>query len=602
MAPMSVLVLVAILVIAMTLILSNRLRPDIVALGVALSLGLTGLITHSEALSGFSQPVIFTLMGLYVMTQGLTRRGATRLITTALQRSGAMGEGALLLATMVGAATLSLLMNNVAVAAVMLPSVIEASRRTRVPASRLMMPMAFATSFGGMATLLTTANLVTGAALASAGYRPFGLLDFASVGVPVVLAALAYMMLVGRRVLGSLPASRPMEDPTGLGLPEQYGVGERLGLLVLPAGPARIPATLRDAGLGARFGSTVIALVRAGKVQWSPAPEASLLAEDKLLIVGQSSAAEPLIAEGWRQEGPAAAARELDSYEGQWVEVLIPPRSPYLGRTLRDIGFRGRFEANAIALWRDQASRRTELGDIPLAAGDALLVQAGPGAMARMRGDAGLIVLRSEGVPPINRLQAALSAAIVVGTLLVAALEVLPAGFAMMLGFLLTVITRRITMEEAYRAIDWRVIVIVAGMLPLSVAMTRTGLAATLGEAVVGALSGFGPLAVGIGLLVVTLVLTQVVSSQVVAILMAPVAISTAVHLGVDPRAMAFYVALGASCSFLTPTAHPVNIMVMGVGGYRPADYARVGAGLTLLVVAIIAFVTPLAWPFVITR
>lgn len=590
--------LIIILLVAVCLILSNRLRPDVVALGVALSLGLLGIITPEESLSGFSHPATLTLMALFVITQGVTRRGATRLITSTLARLGAASERRLLLATMAGGALLSFFMNNVAAAAIMLPPLNDAASRARVPPARLMMPLAFAASLGGMATLLTTGNLVVGAALRDAGFRPYGLLDFALVGLPVVAVGIVYMLVAGRRLLASAPGDAM---PPNAPLPElaaQYAVHDRVAQFRVRSDSPLAGKTLDEIGIGSRLGVTALAIIRRGRFSWSPSGQDVIRADDGLVVVGRPERTEQLRGPGFTPESPAAALRKLEDGGPAWLELILAPRSRYAGQTLRQLGFRRRFEASVVAIWHRGQPIRTDVANIPLAFGDALLVHAGPRSLSLLRADPELLVLRAETPERIKPAGAALSAFIFAATLVIAAAGWLPTSEAMMLGLLATVLTARISMDEAYRAIDWRVVFTVAGMLPLSVAMTRTGLAAEIGKAAVVALAGLGPLAVGAGMLVATILLSQVMSSQVVAVIMAPIAIAAAGTLGVDPRAMAMYAALGSSCAFLTPTAHPVNLMVMGAGSYRALDYARVGAGLTIAVVAVILLVTPLVYRF----
>ncbi|HRA53156.1 MAG TPA: SLC13 family permease, partial [Thermoflexales bacterium] len=263
--------LIVILVAAVILLLANRLRPDVIALAVALALGLTGVVTPEESMSGFSHPAVLTLMALFIISQGVTRRGATRLITTTLSRLGQGDETRLLVATMAGSAFLSLFMNNVAAAAVMLPPVSDAAARARVPAARLMMPLAFATSLGGMATLLTTGNLVVGAALREAGYRPYGLLDFALVGVPIILAGLLYMLTVGRRTLAGLSAvdALTLPDPRPE-LTVQYALRERVVQYRIGPEAALLGKTLGQCEFGSRLGLTVLAVQRRGRFVWTP--------------------------------------------------------------------------------------------------------------------------------------------------------------------------------------------------------------------------------------------------------------------------------------------------------------------------------------------
>ena len=591
--------LIIILVVAVALLLSNRLRPDVIALSVALALTLTGVTTPEASLSGFSHPAVITLMALFIVTQGVTRHGATRLITAALGRFGRGSERRLLLATMALSAFLSLFMNNVAAAAVMLPPVRDAAERAKTAPARLMMALAFATTLGGMATLLTTGNLVVGAALLAAGFRPYGLLDFALVGLPVAVAGIVYMLTVGRRQLarvggdGALAAPEPPVE-----LATQYALHDRIAQFRIgPASPFA-GKSITDSEIGARFGLTALALIRRGRFIWTPLPEEVIRDGDGLVVVGRPDRTALLAGKDTDAEPATLALKELAAGGPAWLEVVLPPRSRYAGQSLRQLGFRSRYEANVVAIWHAGRPIRTDLADIRLEYGDALLIHAGPRSEALLRGDPEVLLLRAEQAERLNFAGAGLSALILAATLLVAAAGWLSPAVAMLLGVLATVLTRRISMDEAYRAIDWRVIFVVAGMLPLSIAMTTTGLAARAGAIVVGTLSGFGPLAVAGGLLVATVLLSQVMSAQVIAVIMAPVAIGAARALGVDPRAMAMYVALGSGAAFLTPTAHPVNMMVMGAGNYRASDYARVGAGLAVVVALVIVLVTPLVYPF----
>ena len=597
--PFRMIPLLIILLAAVALLLANRLRPDVIALGVALALGLTGVVTPEESLSGFSHPAVLTLIALFIITQGVTRRGATRLITTTLSRLGRGDETRLLAATIAGGAFLSLFMNNVAAAAVMLPPVSDAGARARVPPARLMMPLAFATSLGGMATLLTTGNLVVSAALREAGYRPYGLLDFALVGLPVALAGGLYLLTVGRRLLAGLsPDSALVLAEPKPELTVQYALSERVAQFRIGPEAALAGQTLGQAALGSRLGLTVMAIQRRGRFIWTPGPEEVVRGGDALVVVGRAERTSQVSGVGITTESAGAALAELAAGGPSWVEVVLPPRSRYAGQTLRDLGFRGRYEANVVAVWHGGRSVRTDVANLALQDGDALLIHAGPRGLRLLQQDPEVLVLRAEQPERLNPGGAALSAFILAATLVVAAVGWLPPTEAMMLGVLATVLTRRISMDEAYRAIDWRVIFVVAGMLPLSIGMIRTGLGAEAGRLVVMALSGFGPLAVAGGVLATTLLLSQALSAQVVAVIMAPIAIGAARALGADPRAMAMIVALASGAAFLTPTAHPVNLLVMGAGNYRASDYARVGFGLAILASIVILIVSPIVYPF----
>ena len=306
--------LIIILIAAVVLLLANRLRPDVIALGVALALGLTGVVTPEESLSGFSHPAVLTLIALFAITQGLTQRGATRLITSALSRLGRGDETRLLVGTMVGGAFLSLFMNNVAAAAVLLPPVSDAAARARVPPARLMMPLAFATCLGGMATLLTTGNLVVSASLQEAGYRPYGLLDFVLVGLPIVVAGILYMVTVGRRLLSRL------SDVDALAAPEpkpeltvQYALRERVVQFRVGPEAAIVGKTLGQSELGSRLGLTVMAIQRRGRFIWTPGPDEAVRSGDALVVVGRAERTSQVAGPGIVVESPDQALAELEA-------------------------------------------------------------------------------------------------------------------------------------------------------------------------------------------------------------------------------------------------------------------------------------------------
>lgn len=269
-----------------------------------------------------------------------------------------------------------------------------------------------------------------------------------------------------------------------------------------------------------------------------------------------------------------------------------------MGQTLKQLHFRQRYGANVIALWHGGRSFRTDQADLPLQFGDSMLVHANQESITLLQSDPDYLVLRVNRAEPLRKGRNGLALGIVAAAIFVSAIGLLPTPEAMMLGALAMVVTGCLSMDEAYRAVEWRAIFLIAGMIPLSIAMQQTGAANAIGNALVMGLSRFGPLAVAAGLLMVATLLTQVMSGQVAAVVMAPIAISAAQIIGADPRSMSMYVALGCSISFLLLTAHPVNVFVMGAGGYKPSDYPRVGALLTVIVIVVVLLITPLVMGF----
>lgn len=573
---------------AFVLMLSNRLRPDAVAWLVAVALGVLGIVPAERIFEGFSSAAVITIIGISILAHGLHRSGATRWLSTALERLSRGGEAGMVAAVMSAAALLSLVMNNIAAAAVILPSAAEAIRRQKLAPSRIMLPLALGTELGGMATLLTTGNLIVSAALVAAGAQGYGLLDFVAIGGPITLVGIGFVALIGRRLLPRRDVLMPMpsEEPTALS--EAYALAERLNALRVRADSPLAHASLAQSGIGSRFGMSILAVVRRGRLIHAPSPDLQLRPDDVLLAIGRRERAEQATALGLVLEETHAFAHALRESAASWVEVMLAPRSRAVGQTLRQLRFRARFGATVVAIWHGGRSVRTDLADIPLEFGDTMLVYGSARALTLLQSDADFLVLRaSRPEDRFSRRRALLAAGIVAFALGAAALNVASVPLAMMGGALALVLARCLTLEEVYRAVEWRAVFLIAGMWPLASALVQSGLADAVGRAVVSALAQGGAMSVGAGLLVTTALLGQIISGQVSAVVLAPIAIGAANALGVDPRALAMFVAVGSSITFLTPAAHPVNAFVMGPGNYTAADYPRIGLPLTVLVIGL---------------
>jgi di/tricarboxylate transporter len=279
------------------------------------------------------------------------------------------------------------------------------------------------------------------------------------------------------------------------------------------------------------------------------------------------------------------------------MEVVLSPHTTLVGRTLRDLHFREKYGLHVLAIWRQGRAYRSQLRDMPLQFGDALLLYGPREKLMLLGSEPDFLVLTQEAQEP-PRLDKAPVAAIVMAAVLVPViLGWVPISIAAVTGAALMVLTGCLTMDEAYRFIEWRAVFLIAGMLPLGVAMEQTGTAQFVAEGVVSAVGRFGPLAMLAGLYILTTLATQVMPNAAVAVLLAPIALSTATDLGISPFALMMVVAVAASASFLSPVAHPANVLIMGPGGYRFADYIRVGLPLTIVVLVVVLLVLPLFWP-----
>src|SRR4051794_32510245 len=542
--------LLGIVGIALALILSNRLRPDLVALLVLLALGLGGLLTPEEALAGFARPAVITIVGLFVITATLERTGVVQWLADRLAQLSGTSERRMITVFMGTGALLSLVMNNIAAGAVLLPAAVSVARQAKVRESRLLMPLAFGTLLGGTATLFTTANIIVSGSLQAQGQRGLTMLDFLPAGGAMVLTGMAYMLLIGRRLL-------PSRESVGRAallrtdLTQTYQLTERLWEVRVHADSPLVDQPLAASVIGTRLGVTVAAIWHGREARIPPAPTDVIAAGDILLVLGREERVRQLEAQrtligryGYHRPSGSDLSVHL-------TEVVIAPRSPAIGQTLKELRFRTKFGLTTVALWRAGRSYRTDVGDFPLQAGDAVLMVGAPGRIALFSEEPGYIVLNGAqpAVPAPHK--ALWAVAITSVVLLLSAAGLVSTAEAMLAGAAALVLTGCINMEEAYRAIEWRVVVLIAGMLPIGTALVETGLAGRIGQAFTATLAPAGPLALIAGLYLFTIVLAQLVGGQVTALIVGPIAGSAAVQVGGQPNAAGGAVAVGRPAPIL---------------------------------------------------
>jgi di/tricarboxylate transporter len=368
----------------------------------------------------------------------------------------------------------------------------------------------------------------------------------------------------------------------------------------VPVGSALNGKSLAESTLRERYNLTVVAIERNGQVTLSPPPNKTVLQGDVILFAGNLDELRQRDVEPFFEILPSRDWREqdLESAAIVVVETVLAPRSSLFGQTLRQAHFREKYGMTVLALWRGGRQRRTGLADLPLQFGDALLLQGPRERLQVLQTEPDLIVLgngqeEARLIPDKGRL----ALIIMVATLALATINSTLVAEVMLGGALLMVLVKVLSMDQAYQAVEWKSIFLIAGMLPLGIAITKTGAADLLAQWLITFLGPAGPLALLGGLFILTTLLTQAMNGAAVAAIMAPIAIQTAQNLGIDPRSLAMGVALATSMAFITPLGHAVNILVMGPGGYRFQDYFRVGLPLTLLLFAVIIFLLPLFWP-----
>jgi di/tricarboxylate transporter len=591
-------ILLAVVAIPLLLVMINRLRIDIAAVGMAVSLGGLQFLGFGvlgpgnspgdaiKAISGFSQPVVITLISLFILTRGLEISGVTRWLARQIVRIGGKNENLLIALFAALTALLSLFMNNLTAGALVLPSAMEASRRSGIRPSKLLIPVAYGSLLGGSATYFTTANIIMSDLLriARPPQAPLHIFDFTPTGGLIALAGILFLGIWGKRIL---PDREPAVEQaiarrTGSELETLYQINERLWAGRVLDQSVLINQSIKDSQIGKMFGVTVAAIRRNHHGVLLPKPNQTISGGDVLLIIGREekiSAMKPLGLDIFPESQNGQSALQGISY----LEIILAPHSQLESKTLKQIGFRQKYGISVIALKRLSRSYRTEVGDIPLNMGDSLLAIGKPENVPALRKSPDFILLEADDNDrPVDKRQAFVTIFLAI-TAIAASIAGVPIYLAMLGAAVLTLLLKGLPVEEAYRSVEWQAVFLIAGMYAVSQAMVQTSLAALLGKNIITLAQPFGPLGVAAGAYLLTALLTQVMGGQVTALVTGPITISAAISMGVNPQAVAVATAIGCSASFFTPMAHPVNILMVAPANYRFSDFIRAGWLLTLL-------------------
>lgn len=784
-----ILLVLGILLAVIAVLVTEIMPLEVLAMLVLGVLAVTGLVSPTEALAGFSNPAVVTIWAVFILSGGLTRTGIANILGRNLLKVAGTGDARIILLIMVIAGGLSAFMNNVAVAALMLPVVMDIARKTRKSPSILLMPLAFGSLLGGLTTMIgTPPNILVSEALRTNGLTPFGLFDFTPVGVIVMVVGMLFMTFVGIRFL---PKYQPFASE-GEGEEQfisQYRIQDRLFRIHIPKKSAVIGLTLASSNLGSRFGLNVVGIKRGRQTLLAPDAAEIIQGDDELIVEGrldriqemnnwgqllaenissestvllgfgmqvaevQLSGNSPWLGKtlselGFRNRyslnvlkiarvdreislnikaqqlragdvlvvhGPAVKIKELatedgilgpvvlddeevrDKYEREkdirlfsipttsrllgmtvsesclgdaldvqilailredksaivpasgvifepgdrlvvsgmsdlvgvllvqgleavfdkdqadvedvsilqsdtvgLVEVILSPHSVLGGQTLQEISFREKFGLNVLAIWRKGAVIRTGLRDLQLQLGDALLLFGEWKKLAVLGREPDFVVLTEKMQEAAKEEKAKTALAIMAAVLLPVMFGWVPIYIAVVIGAACMVLSKCLTMEEAYRYIEWKAVFLIAGMLPLGVALDKTGAASMVAESVIAVLGPFGPYGVLFGLLSITFIATSIIPTAALVVLMVPIALKTSAGLGISPYPLMMGIAMAASSSFTSPISHPANVLVMGPGGYKFMDYVKVGLPLTVVILVVLMIFIPIFWPLAV--
>lgn len=775
--------ILGILVISLILFVSEVIRMDLVALLVLSALAVTGLVTTSEAFAGFSNSAVITVWAMFILSAGLTRTGIADIIGTQIMRLAGHREIAMIFVIMVTAAVLSAFMNNIGVAALMLPVVVEVARRTGISPSRLLMPLAYATLLGGLMTQIgTPPNLLVSEVMSQSGYQPFTLFDFTPVGGVVMVVGVIFVAIIGRIMLPKTKTDRGRHQ-SQRSLRNRYKLQERTFLLRVPMDSILVGKTLSETRIGSSTGLIILALIRFGRNEALPSRQTVLRGGDGVLVQGRVdqfkelqrwsdlviereapvlksmvaakvayaevtlAEGSPLVGElvrhsGFRSQfnisvvgvyrrnryrltnlayvpfragdrilvqGEVENVDDLDRFadfdeakrltdeelleqyntdermfvvrlpknsylaeatleksrladvfdfrvvsifrdgklkvmprgdeileggdllliEGQHgdldvlrglqelevetkvapnlgaleserltlMDATLDPRSGLAGKTVGELNFRERYGIELAGIWREGGPIGDDLSEVRLQVGDALLMLGPHDRLQLISNDPDFLILTPLGQAPPDTQRAPLAALIMLGVVLSVMFVEAPIAIAAVVGCSIMVLTGCLTMEEAYRAIDWRAIFLIAGMLPLGTAMQDTGAASYLANQVMVLLGDAGPWPVIAGLYFLTAMATMIIPTAALVVLMSPIVLSAMAEMGFSPETAMMAIAMAASASFTSPISHPANILVMGPGGYRFVDYIKVGLPLTIVVFIVVMVLLPIFWP-----
>lgn len=572
---------------AVFLFVTEKLRVDVVALLVAVSLLVLGVVTLPEALSGFSNQATVMVAAMFVLSGALQRNGALVAVGDLLARI--RWKWLFLLVMMSLVAGVAAFVNNTATVAVFLPLVLAATTANRWAPSKFLIPLSYISQAAGVCTLIgTSTNLLVDSMAREAGAIGFTLFEFAPLGIVFVGICMVYLMTVGRLLLPDrgVPGSATADH-----------IGRYVAELLVPDGAAVIGRRRSEVLPDGNDGVTVLEILRHGTAVRGG--DVRVEAGDRLLLRGL-----------WQDIDAVRksmklkfdhVARDLDgdiTAERLHVEAMVAPGSHLIGHTLAGMRFGHTYRARVHGLHRRQLGIRQSLDQVPLHVGDVLLLDAPVKAIDDLRVDRGLIVLGARAQRKVDTTKATLSAIVMTAAIAAAALGWMSIVASALLGCVALVVLRLLDPDEAYEAIDWRVILLLAGIIPLGIALQKTGGAVLAADQLIKLVGHYGPTATLAAVYLMTSTLTEFMSNNASAVLLVPIAIATADSLGVDPKPFLIAVAFAASTSFATPISYQTNTMVYTAGNYRFSDFVKIGLPLNLIFLVTATLLIPRFFPF----
>lgn len=584
-----ILLVLGLVVSAVILFTTERLPVDLTAMIIMGAMLLSGIITPRDAIGGFSNPATVTVGAMFVLSTGLFKTGAVNLLGGTLSRVGRVSFWLVLAVMMLMVGTLSAFINNTAAVAVFLPIALSVARETGVAAGRLLMPLSFASMFGGVCTLIgTSTNILVSSIAERHGLAPFGMFEMTGLGLIFFGTGSTYMLLAGVRLI----PNRPGDTNHG----PIFGSGDYQIEIVLGPEARSTGTVLRESSLLQDVAIRSVEVFRKGDLLKEEDDKLILQADDHLKVRCDLENFRKL-----RERQGIALRHErgsAPSEEAALVEAVIAPGSTLDGRSLKQARFRSRYGLTALAVRHRGQVMREDLETMNLRAGDVLLFEVEQQHLEQLREDRTFVLVSQVELPKFRKSRMLTAIAIVIGVVMAAASGYVPIVAGAIIGCILMVLGRCLTLEEAYDSINWQVIFLLAGVLTLGTALEKTGAARLAGNFLVESAGTWGPVALVSVLYLATSLLTEMMSNNATAALLAPVAIAAAESLSIDSRPLLMAITFAASASFMTPVGYQTNTLIYGPGQFRYVDFLRVGTPLNILFWILATIFIPWFWPF----
>lgn len=600
----------------------GKIRSDIVALCSLILLMAFGILTPTEALSGFSNSVVIMMVGLFVVGGAVFQTGLAKMISGKIMHLAGDNEARLFLLVMLTTTAIGAFVSNTGTVALMLPIVVSMAAKGNISASRLLMPLAFASSLGGMLTLIgTPPNLVIQEALANAGYGTLGFFSFTPVGIIAIAIGIIVLMPLSKWLLSNKDKDGSKKKKRTKSLQElvdEYHLADQLTRYVIPKGSELNDKTLMELDIQNRYNLSVMEIRREkrGRNGWirdvsqkMAGPKTRFMEGDIIYLSGEPGQMERF-ATDYKLKQPVTkqkgnAQNKMDFYDIGIAELVIMPNTTLQNHKIKESGFRSKYNINIVAVRRNGNYILNNLAEVSLHAGDVLLVQGTWANISRLTHEDEHWVVLGQPLAEAEKVtldyKAPLAAIIMLAMIAMMVFDFIPIEpvTAVMIAGVLMVLTGCFrNVEAAYKTINWETIVLIAAMMPMSVALEKTGASAMISQSLVSGLGAYGPYALLAGIYFTTSLLTMFISNTATAVLMAPIALSSALGLHVNPTAFLFAVSLGASMCFASPFSTPPNALVMQAGRYTFMDYVKVGLPLQIIIGIVMVFVLPLLFPF----